>query len=158
MDQSYYKKEISDKAHMVQLMKTTLGLELHVDSFSKVKIFYEDIEFETIYESPGNYLTMRLGDVILNFWGDGELRSKHHYFSGWDSNTKVGYGVEIVIPVNQDISLYYAKIKDRVKIVSPLKKRRWGALDFRIEDINGFYLRFTEPHDWIYDFKGYTEE
>ena len=100
---------------------------------------------------------MRKGKAILNFWGDGGRYSKQLYFRKFPKNSKKGFDVEIIIPV-KNIERYYNKIKTKVKVVEKLKDRRWGAKDFRIEDPNGFYIRFTEPHDWVFEFKGYSSD
>jgi uncharacterized glyoxalase superfamily protein PhnB len=93
----------------------------------------------------------------LNFWGDGGRYETQPYFKQFPKDTKKGYAVEIRIPVSQ-IDDYYQKIKDKVTVLTPLREKRWGARDFRIEDINGFYICFTEPHDWIFSFEGYSTD
>ncbi|MBI5803427.1 hypothetical protein HY448_01960, partial [Candidatus Pacearchaeota archaeon] len=146
-------KEIKE---IVKIMKTATSIELHVKDFKPVREFYKSIGFEIIFDSPGNYLVVRKGNAILNFWGDGGRYKLQPYFREWKESKK-GYDVEIVIPVKK-ISKYYKEIKDKVKVVEELKDRRWRVKDFRIEDPNGFYIRFTEPHDWVFDFKGYSSD
>ena len=142
---------------LVEVMKSCISIELHVKDFEPVKKFYTNIGFEVIFDSPGNYLVLRKGKAILNFWGDGKRYPKQPYFRNYPENSKKGFDVEIIIPI-EDIEDYYLKIKDKVKIIEELKDRRWRAKDFRIEDLNGFYIRFTEPHDWVFGFEGYTSD
>ncbi len=137
-------------------MKTAVNIELHVKSFEPVRKFYKSIGFQIIFDSPGNYLVVRKGLAILNFWGDGG-RYPNTYFKNFPRNIKKGYAVEIIIPV-KNIAGYYNKIKDKVNVVEPIRNRRWGSKDFRIEDPNGFYIRFTEPHDWVFEFEGYSDD
>ena len=70
------------------------------------------------------------------------------YFKRFPKDSKRGYGVEIVIAV-EDIEELYKKTKSFAKIVDALQMQPWRLKDFRIEDPFGFYLRFTEPHDII---------
>lgn len=142
---------------IIDLIKSAISIELHVEDFEKVRKFYTSIGFEIIFDSPGNYLVLRKGKAILNFWGDGGRYSEQLYFRKFPSDSKKGYDVEMIIPV-ENIEEYYEEIKMKVKVVEKLKERRWRAKDFRIEDVNGFYIRFTEPFDWIYGFEGYTRE
>ena len=145
-----------DIEKLSEIMKSATSIELHVTDFEAVRKFYTNIGFEVIFDSPRNYLVLRKGASILNFWGE-ERYHKQPYFKKWRKSAKKGYDVEIIIPV-KNVEKYYKQIKNKVKIVEKLKLRRWGAKDFRIEDPNGFYIRFTEPHDWVFKFKGYTSE
>ena len=140
-----------------KIMKSATSIELHVESFEPVRKFYTGIGFEIIFDSPGNYLVLRKGKAILNFWGEGGRYPTQPYFKRWPKDTKKGYAVEIIIPV-ENIVQYYNEIKNKVKVVGELTEKRWGANDFRIEDPNGFYIRFTAPHDWVFEFKGYSRK
>lgn len=153
----HFIKEVQDKGKLSRVMKSTVGIELHVEDFEPVRDFYTNIGFEIIFDSPGNYLTIRKNKVILNFWGDGGRFEDQPYFKQFSKSTKKGFAVEIIVPVN-NIEDYYNQIKGEVDIVSNLKVKRWGASDFRIVDPNGFYIRFTNPHDWVYEFEGYSTD
>src|SRR3989338_9749526 len=149
------KKEETNQ--LIDIMKSAISIELHVNNFEVVRKFYTNIGFEIILDSPGNYLVLRKVKAILNFWEGGGRYAKQPYFRKFPKNSKKGFDVEIIIPV-KDIEKYYNEIKTKVKVVEELKDRRWGAKDFRIEDPNGFYIRFTEPHDWVFEFKGYSSD
>ena len=64
------------------------------------------------------------------------------------AQTKKGYAVEIVL-LEDNVKEFYEKIRDKVKVVAPLKLKPWGKWDFRIEDPFGFYIRIGERYDWI---------
>jgi hypothetical protein len=127
-----------------------LLLEFHVPSFDKVKEFYGKLGFEIVWERKPEefkgYLVIRRGNNILCFWGGNEKIWKHEYFKNWPQNTKRGYGVELVIMV-EDIEKFYEEVKQFAKIVEELKIKPWGLKDFRIEDPFGFYIRITEYHN-----------
>jgi len=144
-----------DVTALSNVMKNATTVELHVSDFEVVREFYKGIGFKIIFDSPGNYLVMRKGKAILNFWGEkGQFPNKQPYFRKFPKDTKKGYGVEIVVPI-KNIEVYYDKIKDKVNVVEKLKMKPWKWKDFRIEDPNGYYIRFTESHDWVFEFKGY---
>lgn len=127
-----------------------LQIELHVPDFDKVLDFYGKLDFKKIWhnseDTNADYLVMERDGVILNFWPGNEKVYEQSYFKQFPNDTKRGYGVELVITVD-DIDEYYDKIKVFVKIVDPFVKRPWGLKDFRIEDPFGYYLRITERHD-----------
>ncbi|MBM3205872.1 hypothetical protein FJZ41_03445 [Candidatus Shapirobacteria bacterium] len=151
-------KTQSEIEQLIEVMKTATSIELHVKSFKGLREYYQNLGFEILFDSPGNYLVLAKGKAILNFWGDGGRYPDQPYFKKWrGTKSKSGYNVEIIIPV-ANIKKYYSEIKDKVKVVDELKHKRWGADDFRIEDPNGFYIRFTEPHDWVFEFAGYISD
>ena len=148
-------KEIKE---LQKIMKNATSIELHVKSFKGIREFYKKIGFKIIFDSPGNYLVLNKGLSILNFWGDNGSYKNQTYFKKYrKNNNKPGYDVEIIIPI-KNLNKYYLEIKNKVKVIEELKLKRWGAYDFRIEDPNGFYIRFTEPHDWVFEFKGYSKD
>lgn len=128
-------------------METDVFLELHVPDFDKAIEFYSKLGFRTVWRSE-DYLVMRRGRSIINFYGDSKKVFKHSYFGRFPTKTKRGYAVEIIIMV-ENIKEFYKKIKRHAKVVEPLKFKRWERWDFRIEDPFGFYIRFTERYDWV---------
>ncbi len=128
-------------------MKTDVFLELHVPDFKKVIKFYSKLGFQIVWRSE-DYLVMRRGGSVLNFYGGSYKVYEQSYFKKFPKKTKVGYALEIIIPID-DIKNFYRKVKKYIKVVEPLKLKPWGRWDFRIEDPFGFYLRFTERYDWI---------
>lgn len=127
-----------------------LLLELHVPDFEKVKEFYGKLGFEVVWERKPEgfkgYLVIKRGNNILCFWGGNENILEHEYFSQFPKDSKRGYGVELVIMV-EDVDSYYEEVKQFAKVVEELKLKPWGLRDFRIEDPFGFYLRITNHHN-----------
>jgi lactoylglutathione lyase len=151
-------KTQSEVDQLIAVMKSATSVELHVKSFKGLREYYKNLGFEILFDSPGNYLVLAKGKAIVNFWGDGGMYPEQPYFKKWrKTKGKSGYDVEIIIPV-PNIKKYYTEIKEKVKVVEELKHMPWGADDFRIEDPNGFYIRFTEPHDWVFEFGGYLSD
>ncbi|MBU0530375.1 MAG: VOC family protein [Candidatus Aenigmatarchaeota archaeon] len=128
---------------------TDIHIELHVPDFKKTVEFYNLLGFEIVWIND-RYLVMKRGRSYLNFNEGTEKVYEQSYFKKFPRDTKRGYAVEIVIPIN-NIKEFYESIKDKVNVVQPLIKKRWGKMDCRIEDPFGFYLRFTERFDWIND-------
>jgi len=121
----------------------TIRLELFTTNIDKTVNFYKDIlGFKSLKSSNSNYQPIQKGQVIL---GIGLLESlgSNHYFNSYQSDTQFGYGVEIVLEV-EDINLAYNKAKmANVEIESELKTQPWGLTDFRLIDPNGYYIRVT---------------
>ncbi len=134
-------------------MKVTYNnilVELHVPDFKRVKNFYGALGFKVVWErkpeDKKGYLVMQFNKNILCFWPGTESVWEQDYFKNFPKDTKKGYGVEIVIMVD-DIDNFYNRVKKFAKIVEELKTQPWGLKDFRAEDPFGFYLRFTEPNN-----------
>jgi len=126
---------------------TDVFLELHVPDFQKAIDFYKILGFKVVWLSE-DYLVMRKDKSIINFYGGSKDVYKHPYFGRFPRRTKRGYGVEIIL-LEDDVKKLYKKIKDKVKVVEPLKLKPWGRWDFRIEDPFGFYIRIGERYDWV---------
>lgn len=131
-------------------VRNSILLELHVPDFAAVKEYYGKLGFEVAWERKPEdikgYLIMKMGDSILCFWCGNEKVYEQPYFQQFPKSTKRGYGVEVIIMVD-DVGSYYAEIKDFANVVEPLTVQPWGLKDFRVEDPFGYYLRFTSPHN-----------
>ena len=127
-------------------MPTDVYIELHVPDFNKTIKFYSRLGFKQLWRTE-DYLVMKRKKSILSFYGGGKNIYSHTYFGRFDKTTKRGYGVEIIIPV-ENVESFYNKAKKFAKIVRPLMLKKWGRRDFRIIDPFGFYLRITERYDW----------
>lgn len=127
-------------------------LELHVPDFEKVKVFYGKLGFEVVWERKPDgfkgYLVIKKGNSVLCFWAGNDEVYNHPYFKEWPKDTKRGYGVELVIFV-EDVEKYYEEVKKFAKVVEELELKPWGDTDFRIEDPFGYYLRFSSPYDTL---------
>lgn len=127
-----------------------LLIELHVPDFNQVLDFYGKLGFKKVWHrsehTNADYLVMEREGVVLCFWPGNDKVHDQSYFKQFPKNTKRGYGVELVITVD-DIDAYYEKVRGFAKVVSKIVNRPWGLRDFRIEDPFGYYLRVTERHD-----------
>lgn len=128
----------------------TITLELHVPDFEKVKEYYLKLGFKVVKDERmpdgDGYLVLAMNDHMLCFWSGSDLVYEQSYFKNFPKDTKRGYGVEIIIPID-NIEEYYEKVKEFAHVVGELKPRHWGVKDFRVEDPYGYYLRFTEKYD-----------
>lgn len=127
---------------------TDIFVELHVPDFVAAIDFYGKLGFREV-RREANYLVLRRGNSIINFYGGSPSVVNHSHFSAFPTNTPRGFGVEIVFPV-EEIDSYYEQLKSNVvEIVADLKVRPWGKKDFRIVDPFGFYIRVTERYDML---------
>jgi uncharacterized glyoxalase superfamily protein PhnB len=128
----------------------SLQLELHVLSFDLVKSYYGSMGFKKVWEREPDgakgYLVMKLDQTTLCFWSGTEAIYDQTYFKRFPKDTPRGYGVELVIIVD-DIDAYYEKVKDVANVVESLVEQPWGLKDFRTADPFGYYLRFTSKHN-----------
>ncbi len=127
-------------------MLTDVYIELHVPDFKKAIGFYSRLGFKLLWRTE-DYLVMRRKRSVLNFYGGSQKVYSHSYFGRFKKSTKCGYGVEIIIPVDQ-VGRLYNSVRKFAKIVQPLQLKKWGRRDFRIVDPFGFYLRITERYEW----------
>ena len=127
-------------------MSTDVYIELHVPDFRKTIDFYSRLGFKQLWRTE-DYLVMKRKKSVLNFYGGSNKIYSHSYFRQFKKTTKRGYGVEVIIPVD-NIEDFHKKVKKFAKIVRPLMLKKWGHRDFRIVDPFGFYLRITERYSW----------
>lgn len=125
-------------------------VELHVPDLRAAKAFYRRFKFTVVREevsgSGDGYLVMGRGSSLIFFWGGTEAVRDHEYFRRFRRVRKRGYGVELVIPVDDLDAAYRTAVAAKCVVAEP-RMRAWGSRDFRAEDPFGFYLRFTERHD-----------
>lgn len=115
-------------------------------AFGPVHDFYGALGFTLIREED-DYLVMRRGDGgdSIAFWGGSRKVLDHSYFERFPSDSPRGFGVEIIVVV-EDLDSVYRTAIERGWVNEPLRDRPWGLRDFRTADPFGFYLRFTEPY------------
>ncbi|OGL36629.1 hypothetical protein A3A68_01960 [Candidatus Saccharibacteria bacterium RIFCSPLOWO2_01_FULL_48_13] len=146
------------------VIKNNLVLELHVPDFAPAREFYGLFGFEELTYDPTSgggsdlgYLVLarkdKVGDTMINFYGDKEEVSNHAHFRDFSADTPRGYEVEITIPVSDVNGLWEGAREelDEKQIAQRLELKRWGRRDFRVVDPYGFYVRFTELVDWGQD-------
>ncbi len=128
-------------------MLTDVYIELHVPDFKRAIEFYSRLGFKLLWRTE-DYLVMKRKRSVINFFGGSQKVYSHSYFGRFKKTTKCGFGVEIIIPVDQ-VERFYKSVKKFAKIVQPLQLKKWGRRDFRIVDPFGFYLRITERYEWV---------
>lgn len=125
-------------------------VELHVEDFKPIIAYYKKLGFTVSWmrqpEGFKGYLVLKLDHNVLCFWAGNQEVYKQRYFSRFPRNSKRGYGVELVLMVD-DVEAYYQKVKSVANVFEPLQERPWGLKDFRCVDPAGFYLRFTDKHN-----------
>lgn len=127
-----------------------LQLELHIPNFEQAKKYYGVLGFKVVWErapeEAKGYLVLERDGVTICFWGGNEAIFEQPYFKRFSKDTQRGYGVELVIMVD-DIEDYYNDVKDQITVVEPLIEQPWGLQDFRVIDPFGYYLRLTSKHN-----------
>ncbi|MCA9390486.1 hypothetical protein KC571_03720 [candidate division WWE3 bacterium] len=124
----------------MQASITTTHLELHVPDFEPIKEYYGKLGFEIVWEREPEefkgYLIMKLDENTLCFWSGNEYVYEQPYFKNFARDTKRGYGVEVILMVED---------------IEELITQPWGLKDFRVEDPFGYYLRITSKHNVLDD-------
>jgi hypothetical protein len=81
-----------------------LQLELHVPNFAQVKEYYGAMGFKIVWEREPDgvkgYLVMSLEDTTICFWAGTDAVYEQPYFKRFPRDTPRGYGVELVIMVD----------------------------------------------------------
>jgi predicted enzyme related to lactoylglutathione lyase len=135
---------------MVLPANNFLQLELHVPDFGPVKDYYGKLGFKETWERQPDgekgYLVMSREGATICFWPGTDSIYNQPYFKKFPKDTVRGYGVEVVIMVDE-IDKYYEKVKGFANVVEPLTSQPWGSKDFRTIDPFGYYLRFTAKHN-----------
>jgi lactoylglutathione lyase len=125
-------------------LEAGLRLELFVEDMEATIAFYTRVlTFDLARHEPGNYASLRLGDVVLGIGPVAKLPEEGGYFGRDIATLRRGLGVEIVIEVD-DVEGCQERVADSGHpILEPLQERSWGLRDFRISDPDGYYLRVT---------------
>lgn len=101
---------------IAQPFPTSTLIEIHVPDFNKVKEYYGVLGFSEVWERKPEgfkgYLIMKLQSNVLCFWAGNEYVYEQDYFKQFPQNTPRGYGIEIVLMV-EDIRNFYEKIKEK---------------------------------------------
>ncbi|MBW2936765.1 VOC family protein [Aureisphaera sp. CAU 1614] len=121
----------------------TMRLELFTSNIEQTVNFYKNVlGFKSLKSSISTYQPIQNGQVVLGI-GLIENLGNDHYFNPNQIDIQYGFGVEIVLEV-EDIKFIYNKVKMAdIEIESELKKQPWGLTDFRLVDPNGYYIRVT---------------
>jgi lactoylglutathione lyase len=121
-----------------------LRLELFVEDMEASIGFYTGVlAFDLARHEPGDYASLRRGDVVLGIGPVAKLPGEGGYFGRDILAQRRGLGVEVVLEVD-DVEWWSDQVAALGHpIFEPLQDRPWGLKDFRISDPDGYYLRIT---------------
>nr|WP_288932426.1 VOC family protein [uncultured Allomuricauda sp.] len=125
-----------------------LRLELFTSDMKKSVDFYTGILDFTMEGEKINlsYQPVKKDNVILGIGPLSKLSEDHH-FNPDLKNIQKGYGVEIVLEVD-NVAEVYEKVKaSGYPVEVPLTTQSWGLTDFRVVDPDGYYLRITSKQE-----------
>jgi lactoylglutathione lyase len=121
-----------------------LRLELFVEDMGESTSFYRRVlGFEVIREEPGDYASLRSGDILLGIGPISRLPEREGYFTRGIASQRRGLGVEIVMEVDDLSAAHRRVLASGHPVFEPPQQRPWGLRDFRIVDPDGYYLRIT---------------
>lgn len=121
-----------------------LRLEIFVEDMDASVGFYTGVlGFEAVREHPGDYASVRCGDVTLGIGPISKLPEEGGYFTREIASLRLGLGAEIVLEVD-DVDGWHRRVSATgYPVFEPPQERPWGLRDFRIVDPDGYYLRLT---------------
>jgi lactoylglutathione lyase len=105
-------------------LEAGLRLELFVEDMEATIAFYTRVlTFDLARHEPGNYASLRLGDVVLGIGPVAKLPEEGGYFGRDIATLRRGLGVEIVIEVD-DVEGCQERVADSGHpILEPLEER-----------------------------------
>ena len=99
--------------------------------YTKVLGFFSDFE----YGDPVVYAGVKSGNAEIYFTHDPEVI---HAIKARKINP------EIFIWLSDAEKLFKEHVKNGAEIIEPISERAWGAKQYVIKDINGYYLKFAQ--------------
>lgn len=123
----------------------SLSPNIFVRNIDKTIKFYEQLEFS---------LTMRVpeqGDLVWAMMSNGDVTFMFQTFESLGADLpeisrQDGGSLLLYIRI-KEIRKYHDRIKDRVNIMKGLEKTFYGAMEFSIQDNNGYILTFAENEE-----------
>lgn len=121
-------------------------VEFFVTDLDRTIDFYARLGFVLVRRWEGWTLIDRSGSRLA-LQHDTYARGHEHYFTPHLDRFPRGVGVEACVDVadQDDLGALYATAQEMGCVVRELRKRDWGATDFRIADPDGYFVRFTTP-------------
>jgi lactoylglutathione lyase len=143
---------VGQSAHWTQADRT--GRPLPLGTRLRLELFVEDMEtslgfytrvlgFEVVRDQPGNYASLRNGEVVLGLGPISKLPEEGGYFTREIGSLRRGLGVEIVLEVDGVDEWHRRVVASGHPVFEVPQERPWGSRDFRIVDPDGYYLRLT---------------
>jgi len=104
--------------------------------------FYRQLGFELVMSVPEEgdfaWAMMACGNITFMFQTFDSLGKELPTISRQDGGSLLLY------IQTKEIRLFHDKIKDKVNVIKGLEKTFYGALEFSIQNINGYILTFAE--------------
>ncbi|WP_162143494.1 VOC family protein [Alicyclobacillus herbarius] len=120
-----------------------LRLELFVDDVQSSTQFYQDVlGFELGNNRSRQYTVVHQGNVHLGLTPISSLPEAHPLRRKYPKE-RLGIGVEIVFETDDFEKMYNMVLQSGYALIEPLTQRPWGAVDFRVTDPDGYYVRIT---------------
>jgi lactoylglutathione lyase len=120
-----------------------LFIELFVDDMERSITFYRDVIGMQLVSNSPDYTEFHLGEIEISMSPFSNLDQGHYLVE--KPRERMGNRVEFCLEVDDFEQVHERVKKLGVPIKDPIAKRPWGAIDFRIVDPNGLYLRITKP-------------
>lgn len=119
-----------------------LRVELFVHDVERSAAFYRDVlGFEILREAPSGYVSIGREGAVLGLNAVSQLPADHPVRP--EPGQRVGLGVELVVVVGDVAALHAHAIASGQPGVTALVDQPWGLTDFRILDLDGYYVRIT---------------
>jgi len=121
----------------------SLTVNTFVKDIKKTIEFYEILGFKTVMTMPegGDHVwAMMVNDgVTIMFQA---MDSIGDQLPGLDTDR---FGGALLFYIKtKNIRTFFGSIMDKVEVVKPLEVALYGATEFTIKDVDGFYLTFAE--------------
>jgi uncharacterized glyoxalase superfamily protein PhnB len=107
--------------------------------------YYKHLGFEVVMSVPEEgdlvWAMMSCGNVSFMFQSFESLGSELPAISRQDGGSLLLY-IQI-----KEIRQYHDRIMDKVNVIKGLEKTFYGAMEFAIQDLNGYILTFAEEEN-----------
>lgn len=125
-----------------EMTPPALRAELFVRDVGRSAAFYCDVlGFEVLREGSGGYVSIGRGGAVLGLSAASALPADHPVRP--EPGRRPGLGVELVVVVDDVAALHAHVIASGHPQVSPLVDQPWDLTDFRVLDLDGYYIRLT---------------
>ena len=105
-----------------------LRLELFVEDMGESVSFYRGVlGFEVVREEPGDYASLRSGDVMLGIGPVAKLPETGGYFTRSIASQRRGLGVEIVMEVDDLSAAHRRVLNSGHPVFEPPQQRPWAC-------------------------------
>ena len=125
-----------------ETLRPALRAELFVRDVRRSIAFYRDVlGFDVLREAPGGYVSIGREGAVLGLCDASQLPLDHPARPG--PGDRVGLGVELVVVVDDVAAVHARAVASGRAEIAALVDQPWGLTDFRILDLDGYYVRIT---------------